>query len=166
MNNGHVSVRKLSKVKLYNGDVNTNDLTWNHMELSVMLEHVQAHVALTDIDPGAGLQGLPNIHRSSPKSKAYWGSTWKSVYVMQYALSLHQTQIRNNKFKGAHEDALSSCLFFHPWGCVFELGKVVESWEKWWVRWRKAGKWSSGVKTVDGKNGYWCYSAPFKMGGR
>nr|GEY74852.1 protein SABRE isoform X1 [Tanacetum cinerariifolium] len=57
----------LFPVKLYNGDVNTNDLTWNHMELSVMLEHVQAHVAPTDVDPGAGLQGLPNIHRSSPK---------------------------------------------------------------------------------------------------
>nr|GEZ04127.1 hypothetical protein [Tanacetum cinerariifolium] len=52
-----------------------------------------------------------------------------------------------------------------PWGCVFELGKVVGSWEKWWVRWRKAGKWSSGVKTVGGKKGQKCYSTPFKTGG-
>nr|GFA59689.1 hypothetical protein [Tanacetum cinerariifolium] len=51
-----------------------------------------------------------------------------------------------------------------PWGCVFELGKVVESWEKWWVRWRKDGKWSSGVKTVGGKNGQKCYSTSFKRG--
>nr|GFA95630.1 hypothetical protein [Tanacetum cinerariifolium] len=29
-------------------------------------------------------------------------------------------------------------------GCAFELGKVVESWERWRVMWRKAGKWSSG----------------------
>nr|GFB01132.1 hypothetical protein [Tanacetum cinerariifolium] len=36
-----------------------------------------------------------------------------------------------------------------PWGYAFELGKVVESWEKWRVMWRKAGKWSSGVKTID-----------------
>nr|GEW28375.1 hypothetical protein [Tanacetum cinerariifolium] len=29
-------------------------------------------------------------------------------------------------------------------GCAFELGKVVESWEKWRVMWRKAGKWGRG----------------------
>nr|GEZ16968.1 reverse transcriptase domain-containing protein [Tanacetum cinerariifolium] len=36
--------------------------------------------------------------------------------------------------------------------CAFELGMVVESWEKWRVMWRKAGKWSSGddVSLVDG----------------
>nr|GEW94388.1 plasma membrane ATPase 1-like [Tanacetum cinerariifolium] len=42
-------------VKLYSRDVNTNDLTWNHMELSLMLEYVQAHVAPVDVDPEAGL---------------------------------------------------------------------------------------------------------------
>ncbi|XP_020240761.1 protein SABRE-like isoform X2 [Asparagus officinalis] len=42
-------------------------VTWKRAELSVMLEHVQAHVAPTDVDPGAGLQWLPKIHRSSPK---------------------------------------------------------------------------------------------------
>ena len=45
------------------------EMTWNRMELSVMLEHVQAHVAPTDVDPGAGLQWLPKIRRSSPKVK-------------------------------------------------------------------------------------------------
>ncbi|CAN4095292.1 unnamed protein product [Withania somnifera] len=44
-------------------------MTWNRMELSVMLEQVQAHVAPTDVDPGAGLQWLPKIRRRSPKVK-------------------------------------------------------------------------------------------------
>lgn len=44
-------------------------MTWNRMELSVMLEQVQAHVAPTDVDLGAGLQWLPKIRRSSPKVK-------------------------------------------------------------------------------------------------
>ncbi|XP_027904503.1 protein SABRE isoform X3 [Vigna unguiculata] len=43
------------------------EMTWKRMEFSVMLEHVQAHVAPTDVDPGAGLQWLPKILRSSPK---------------------------------------------------------------------------------------------------
>lgn len=45
------------------------EMTWKRMEFSVMLEHVQAHVAPTDVDPGAGLQWLPKILRSSPKVK-------------------------------------------------------------------------------------------------
>lgn len=45
------------------------EMTWKRAELSVMLEHVQAHVAPTDVDPGAGLQWLPEIHRGSDKLK-------------------------------------------------------------------------------------------------
>lgn len=45
------------------------EMTLKRMEFSVMLEHVQAHVAPTDVDPGAGLQWLPKILRSSPKVK-------------------------------------------------------------------------------------------------
>ena len=45
------------------------EMTWNRMEFSVMLEHVQAHVAPTDVDPGAGIQWLPKIRGSSPKVK-------------------------------------------------------------------------------------------------
>ncbi|XP_065880968.1 protein SABRE isoform X2 [Euphorbia lathyris] len=45
------------------------EMTWKRTEFSVMLEHVQAHVAPTDVDPGAGLQWLPKIRRSSPKVK-------------------------------------------------------------------------------------------------
>jgi len=44
-------------------------MTWSRMELSVMLEHVQAHVAPTDVDLGAGVQWLPKIRKSSPKVK-------------------------------------------------------------------------------------------------
>nr|XP_018450276.1 PREDICTED: protein SABRE-like isoform X1 [Raphanus sativus] len=45
------------------------EMTWTRLEFSVMLEHVQAHVALTDVDPSAGVQWLPNIRRHSPKLK-------------------------------------------------------------------------------------------------
>uniref|UniRef100_A0A1D1XVN7 UPF0378 protein KIAA0100 n=2 Tax=Anthurium amnicola TaxID=1678845 RepID=A0A1D1XVN7_9ARAE len=45
------------------------EVTWKRVEFSAMLEHVQAHVAPTDVDPGAGLQWLPKILRSSPKVK-------------------------------------------------------------------------------------------------
>lgn len=45
------------------------EMTWNRMEFTVMLEHVQAHVAPTDVDPGAGIQWLPKIRRSSPRVK-------------------------------------------------------------------------------------------------
>ncbi|KAK7275853.1 hypothetical protein RIF29_16979 [Crotalaria pallida] len=43
------------------------EIAWKRMELSVMLEHVQAHVAPTDVDLGAGVQWLPKIHKGSPK---------------------------------------------------------------------------------------------------
>ncbi|VVB08413.1 unnamed protein product [Arabis nemorensis] len=48
---------------------NGTDMTWTRMEVSMMLEHVQAHVAPTDVDPGAGVQWLPKIKRSSSKAK-------------------------------------------------------------------------------------------------
>ncbi|XP_061345729.1 protein SABRE-like [Gastrolobium bilobum] len=43
------------------------EIAWKRMELSVMLERVQAHVAPTDVDLGAGVQWLPKILRGSPK---------------------------------------------------------------------------------------------------
>ncbi|KAJ0254517.1 Protein SABRE [Hirschfeldia incana] len=45
------------------------EMTWTRMEITVMLKHVQAHVAPTDVDPGAGLQWLPKIRKNSPKVK-------------------------------------------------------------------------------------------------
>ncbi|KAL1308758.1 hypothetical protein HN51_050763 [Arachis hypogaea] len=43
------------------------EIAWKRTEMSVMLEHVQAHVAPTDVDLGAGVQWLPKILRGSPK---------------------------------------------------------------------------------------------------
>ena len=48
---------------------NMRELSWSRRELSVILERVQAHVAPTDVDPGAGLQWLPKIPRSTQKVK-------------------------------------------------------------------------------------------------
>ncbi|KAK3149720.1 hypothetical protein QOZ80_3AG0221540 [Eleusine coracana subsp. coracana] len=45
------------------------EVTWKKFDLSVILEDVQAHVAPTDVDPGAGLQWLPRILGSSEKLK-------------------------------------------------------------------------------------------------
>lgn len=45
------------------------EMSWSRYEVSVMLEHVQAHVAPTDVDPGAGIQWLPKIHRRSSEVK-------------------------------------------------------------------------------------------------
>ncbi|XP_062212048.1 protein SABRE isoform X2 [Phragmites australis] len=45
------------------------EMTWKKGDVSVILEDVQAHVAPTDVDPGAGLQWLPRILGSSEKLK-------------------------------------------------------------------------------------------------
>ncbi|KAH7290740.1 hypothetical protein KP509_30G061600 [Ceratopteris richardii] len=45
------------------------EVAWSRRELSVLLEQVQAHVAPTDVDPGAGLQWLPRVSRNSHKVK-------------------------------------------------------------------------------------------------
>lgn len=44
-------------------------IAWKRRELSVILEHVQAHIAPTDVDPGAGLQWLPRIPTGAPRIK-------------------------------------------------------------------------------------------------
>jgi hypothetical protein len=36
-------------------------ITWRKRELSILLEHVQAHVAPTDVDLNAGIQWLPKV---------------------------------------------------------------------------------------------------------
>ncbi|KAG8654887.1 hypothetical protein MANES_05G189400v8 [Manihot esculenta] len=64
---GHQAIEKA----LSSGDVQIPEtlpeMAWKRMEFSVMLEQVQAHVAPTDVDPGAGLQWLPKIKKNSPK---------------------------------------------------------------------------------------------------
>ncbi|CAN8283903.1 unnamed protein product [Cochlearia groenlandica] len=71
----HVGFDMIEKTVQNENDHSTNtenngtDMTWTRMEVSMMLEHVQAHVAPTDVDPGAGVQWLPKIRRSSLKAK-------------------------------------------------------------------------------------------------
>jgi hypothetical protein len=45
------------------------EIAWKRRELSVLLKHVQAHIAPTDVDPGAGLQWLPRILTGTAKVK-------------------------------------------------------------------------------------------------
>lgn len=83
---------EMIKQALGSGDVNNPELTWNRMELSVMLEHVQAHVAPTDVDPGAGLQWLPKISRISSKVK-HTGALLEQVFLpcdMYFRYTLHK----------------------------------------------------------------------------
>lgn len=69
----HLGCEVIEKALLGTDNVKASDATpeivWKRVELSVMLEHVQAHVAPTDVDPGAGIQWLPKIHRSSQRVK-------------------------------------------------------------------------------------------------
>ncbi|XP_010440972.1 PREDICTED: protein KINKY POLLEN isoform X2 [Camelina sativa] len=69
----HVAYEMIEKAAQNENDQNPpengTDMTWTRMEVSMMLEHVQAHVAPTDVDPGAGVQWLPKIRKRSPKAK-------------------------------------------------------------------------------------------------
>ena len=99
---------EMIKQALGSGDVNNPEsqpeLTWNRMELSVMLEHVQAHVAPTDVDPGAGLQWLPKIRRSSPKVK-------RTGALLERVFMPCDMYFRYTRHKGGTTD-LMVCLFF------------------------------------------------------
>eukprot|EP00850_Spirogloea_muscicola_P021121 SM000237S08138 [mRNA] locus=s237:43058:57701:- [translate_table: standard] len=44
-------------------------ISWTRRELSVLLEHVQAHVAPTDVDPAAGVQWLPRVRSNGGGSQ-------------------------------------------------------------------------------------------------
>ncbi|MED6177886.1 hypothetical protein PIB30_102362, partial [Stylosanthes scabra] len=57
------------------------EIAWKRTEMSVMLEHVQAHVAPTDVDLGAGVQWLPKILRGSPKVMRT-GALLESFYAL------------------------------------------------------------------------------------
>ncbi|KAI7741690.1 hypothetical protein M8C21_007231, partial [Ambrosia artemisiifolia] len=68
----NVAIEVVEQAVSNEGDINSEkqpELIWNRSEVSVMLEHVQAHVAPTDVDPGAGVQWLTKIRKSSPKVK-------------------------------------------------------------------------------------------------
>ncbi|XP_027148947.1 protein SABRE [Coffea eugenioides] len=86
------------------------EMTWNRMEFSVMLEHVQAHVAPTDVDPGAGLQWLPKIRRSSPKVKRT-GALLERVFMpcdMYFRYTRHKGGTADLKVKPLKELTFNS----------------------------------------------------------
>ncbi|KAJ9545445.1 hypothetical protein OSB04_025152 [Centaurea solstitialis] len=100
---------------LSNGGTNNSsetqpELVWNRSELSVMLEHVQAHVAPTDVDPGAGVQWLPKIRRSSPKVKRT-GALLEQVFRpcdMYFRYTRHKSEAADLKVKPLKELAFNS----------------------------------------------------------
>ncbi|XP_023769240.2 protein SABRE [Lactuca sativa] len=86
------------------------ELIWNRSELSVMLEHVQAHVAPTDVDPGAGVQWLPKIRKSSPKVKRT-GALLEQVFTpcdMYFRFTTHNGGTADLKVKPLKELAFNS----------------------------------------------------------
>ncbi|GMI90618.1 hypersensitive to Pi starvation 4, SABRE [Hibiscus trionum] len=58
-----------------------HDMTLTRMEFSVMLEHVQAHVAPTDVDLGAGVQWLPKIRKKSSQKVKRTGALLERVFT-------------------------------------------------------------------------------------
>lgn len=86
------------------------EMTWKRMELSVMLEKVQAHVAPTDVDPGAGLQWLPKILKSSAKVKRT-GALLERVFMpcdMYFRYTRHKGGTPDLKMKPLKELAFNS----------------------------------------------------------
>ncbi|KAF8029833.1 hypothetical protein BT93_E2300 [Corymbia citriodora subsp. variegata] len=86
------------------------EMTWKRMELSVMLERVQAHVAPTDVDPGAGLQWLPKIMKSSAKVKRT-GALLERVFMpcdMYFRYTRHKGGTPDLKMKPLKELTFNS----------------------------------------------------------
>ncbi|XP_031392933.1 protein SABRE [Punica granatum] len=86
------------------------EMTWKRMELSVMLERVQAHVAPTDVDPGAGLQWLPKIHKNSAKVKRT-GALLERVFMpcdMYFRYTRHKGGTPDLKMKPLKELTFNS----------------------------------------------------------
>ncbi|OAY71523.1 Protein SABRE [Ananas comosus] len=86
------------------------EMTWKRGELSVMLEHVQAHVAPTDVDPGAGLQWLPEILRTSQKVKRT-GALLERVFMpceMYFRYTRHKGGTADLKVKPLKELTFNS----------------------------------------------------------
>ena len=96
------------------------EMTWKKMEFSVMLEHVQAHVAPTDVDPGAGLQWLPKILRSSPKVMRT-GALLERVFMpcdMYFRYTRHKGGTPELKVSYFIPMLLTyKCVFFHK--CIY-----------------------------------------------
>ncbi|XP_010276667.1 PREDICTED: protein SABRE-like isoform X1 [Nelumbo nucifera] len=109
----HVGFEMIEKT-LVTGSVSAPEsqpeMTWNRAELSVILEHVQAHVAPTDVDPGAGIQWLPKILRSSPKVKRT-GALLERVFMpctMYFRYTRHKGGTADLKVKPLKELSFNS----------------------------------------------------------
>lgn len=86
------------------GDIKVPDtepeMTWKRTEYSVMLKHVQAHVAPTDVDPGAGLQWLPEIVQNKKRTGA----------LLERVFTPCQMYFRYTRHKGGLADLKVTCL--------------------------------------------------------
>ncbi|XP_042024224.1 protein SABRE-like isoform X2 [Salvia splendens] len=108
---GHEMIDQALTEGKIQGPESQPELTWNRMEFSVMLEEVQAHVAPTDVDPGAGLQWLPRIRRSSPKVKRT-GALLERVFMpcdMYFRYTRHKGGTPDLKVKPLKELTFNSC---------------------------------------------------------
>ncbi|KAF2617415.1 hypothetical protein F2Q68_00039053 [Brassica cretica] len=96
------------------------EMTCTRLKFSVMLEHVQAHVALTDVDPGAGVQWLPNIRRS-------WGAV-----APKYSKKLTKTEAPRKSslhFPTEDDDAVDEVV---PYGNEeVEIAKINLKEKEW-----------------------------------
>lgn len=102
----------------------TPEMTWKRMEVSAMLERVQAHVAPTDVDPGAGLQWLPKIRRSSPKVKRT-GALLERVFMpcdMFFRYTRHKGGTPELK---VHNSSGLCALLHHIFICIPNYHKLL-----------------------------------------
>uniref|UniRef100_A0A0D9VU36 FMP27/BLTP2/Hobbit GFWDK motif-containing RBG unit domain-containing protein n=1 Tax=Leersia perrieri TaxID=77586 RepID=A0A0D9VU36_9ORYZ len=89
------------------------EMSWSRYEVSVMLEHVQAHVAPTDVDPGAGIQWLPKIHRRSSEVKRT-GALLERVFMpcqMYFRYTRHKGGNPELKVYSPVNDFIFFCTF-------------------------------------------------------
>ncbi|PWA81438.1 hypothetical protein CTI12_AA188150 [Artemisia annua] len=108
---------EMIKQALGSGDVTNCEFTWNRMQLSVMLEHVQAHVAPADVDPGAGLNWLPKIRRSSPKVK-------RTGALLERVFMPCDMFFRYTRHKGGTTDLKTIEIRNAVWSWLGELSKA------------------------------------------
>ncbi|XP_078430617.1 HYPERSENSITIVE TO PI STARVATION 4 isoform X2 [Wolffia australiana] len=107
---GSEIIQKLSDGNLHIQEEHKPQMVWKRVEYSAMLEHVQAHVAPTDVDPGAGLQWLPKILGSSPKVKRT-GALLERVFMpctMYFRYTRHKGATSDLKVKPLKELSFNS----------------------------------------------------------
>ncbi|CAM6099053.1 unnamed protein product [Calypogeia fissa] len=86
-------------------------IAWKRRELSVILEHVQAHVAPTDVDLGAGLQWLPKIPTGGAPKVRRTGALLERVFMpcsMYFQYTRHKGGTTDCKVKPLKELSFNS----------------------------------------------------------